>query len=177
MGNGPAAHLYGVDTRLFQQVSHSRHLLRRKPALDKILGVHLYQLGVPCADRTPDGMQRLENDASPILDAAAVAIRSPVEIGGEKLTQEIAMRSMDLDPVETGFLGPCGALPERSHAPACKFREIVGQPVRGRAVPFGQSKPGGRKDEPVCQRLGFVFNSFKLAHSILQLFLQFIHFF
>ena len=62
--------------------------------------------------RLPHRVENLEQEAGPILDAAAVFVIARVGTGGEELVDQVAVGGMDLHPVETRGHGIAGGAPE-----------------------------------------------------------------
>ena len=58
-------------------------------------------IGADCSD---DLVEKLESEASTILNAAAVLIRALVRDILQELVRKIPIRAMQLNPVETGFV-------------------------------------------------------------------------
>jgi hypothetical protein len=60
-------------------------------------------------DLFPNGAHRLDEQAGPVLERAAVLVLAVVDRRGEELREEVPVRPVDLDPVETCLARPSGA--------------------------------------------------------------------
>ena len=61
------------------------------------------------ADRVAHAARDLDREADAVLDAPAPAIRAPVGGRVQELVDEVAVRAVELDAVEPGFLRVSGA--------------------------------------------------------------------
>jgi len=63
----------------------------------------------PAARGLANRREHLDHDAQAMLEVAAVLVRPPVREWREKLVQQVAVRPVDLDPVEAVRAGGSGA--------------------------------------------------------------------
>ena len=70
----------------------------------KIAAIYFYQDREAVANGGTNCLEDFQQHPGAVLDRAAVIILAPVEIGGKKLTEEIAVGGMNLNPVKSGFL-------------------------------------------------------------------------
>ena len=66
--------------------------------------------GAVIAHRVPDFLQRLDPEACPILQRAAVAVGALVVIRREKLQRQIGMRAVNVDDIESGIARATGGV-------------------------------------------------------------------
>ena len=60
----------------------------------------------PVADGVADELERLEPEASAVLERAAVLVSALVVVGREELQRQEAVGAVDIDDVEAGCHGP-----------------------------------------------------------------------
>ncbi len=70
------------------------------------------------APHRDDGVRHFEHEARPVFDSAAVAVRALVAAVLQELVEKVAVRAMNLDPVEARGFGVLGAFAEGLDAPA-----------------------------------------------------------
>lgn len=76
----------------------------RASAFLEIRTVQLHRNGETGAAGLTDGVDSLLRQTHPVFDGAAVAIRAAVDFGIQEFGEEVAMRSMELDPVCKGSI-------------------------------------------------------------------------
>jgi hypothetical protein len=78
-------------------------LLNIPTALDPVGGGNAHENREPARDAGPDRFGDAQGQPHAVLQAAAIGIAAEIGERGEKLVQEIAMRRVNLDHLESRF--------------------------------------------------------------------------
>ena len=104
-----ARHVDQVDAGIRQQLRERRRVIDREAAVDVLFGGHAVTDREVRSDDLSDRAQHLEREASPILRGAAVVVGSSVAEGRDERPEEIAVRAVKVDHVETGGCDSAGS--------------------------------------------------------------------
>ena len=138
-------------------------LVEVDPALDEFIGTDPETNDKILAAFRPDPFDDLPGEAHPVIEITPVLILPLVAEFGEKLTYQVPVRAVDLDPVHSGLLDIYCALHIRiDHLPDILTLHLLGNlPVQGT-----RDGGGGDNVHPVEARMGLAPAMPQLNHPL-----------
>ena len=106
---GGGCHVDEVDLPgLGQYLDNLHHVVQSVAALDQLVAANAEGQGEVLAHALPDGIDHLEREPQPVLQAASVLVRPEVEERRDVLLQHVPVTGIDLKPVVTGLAAYLG---------------------------------------------------------------------